>query len=49
MFEFSHLVTLLEFTWWDGVVDNAFVESLKVNLSRLIAYAESADVALQRG
>jgi hypothetical protein len=28
--------------------DSAFVQSLTVNLSRLIAYAESADTQLQR-
>lgn len=28
--------------------DSAFLKSLQVNLSRLIAYAESADVKLQR-
>jgi hypothetical protein len=28
--------------------DSAFIKSLQLNLSRLIAYAESADVKLQR-
>lgn len=29
-------------------VDSEFVKSLQLNLSRLIVYAESADVVLQR-
>lgn len=28
--------------------DDAYIKSLQINLSRLIAYAESADVQLQR-
>lgn len=30
------------------LVDSAFLRSLKVNFARLIAYAESADIQLQR-
>jgi hypothetical protein len=30
------------------IADSAFIRSLQLNLSRLIAYAESADVKLQR-
>lgn len=32
----------------DAEVDSEFVKSLQLNLSRLIVYAESADVVLQR-
>lgn len=32
----------------DAEVDTEFVKSLQLNLSRLIVYAESADVVLQR-
>lgn len=32
----------------DAEVDTEFVKSLRLNLSRLIVYAESADVVLQR-
>ena len=32
----------------DAEVDTKFVKSLQLNLSRLIVYAESADVVLQR-
>lgn len=32
----------------DAAVDSEFVKSLQLNLSRLIVYAESADVVLQR-
>jgi hypothetical protein len=30
------------------VADSAFLKSLQINLSRLIAYAQSADIGLQR-
>ena len=32
----------------DAEVDTEFIKSLQLNLSRLIVYAESADVVLQR-
>ena len=32
----------------DGEADTGFTKSLQLNLSRLIVYAESADVKLQR-
>ena len=38
----------LEANYVSFCADSAFLRSLQVNLSRLIAYAESADVRLQR-
>jgi hypothetical protein len=32
----------------DDEEDSQFLKSLQINLSRLIAYAESADISLQR-
>lgn len=32
----------------DAETDDGFTDSLRINLSRLIVYAESADVKLQR-